>query len=229
MNFPLNQILLGDCVQVMSTLPGASVDFILTDPPYLVNYCDRENRSIQGDINGGWLKPAFAQMFRVLKQDSLAVSFYGWSKTDLFFEAWKAAGFRIVGHITFPKRYTSTTRLMRYQHEGAYLLAKGNPAQPTHIIGDVVEFAYSGNKLHPTQKPISVLTPLIESFCPPRGIVMDPFAGSGSTCVAARSVGRSFIGMEIDPVHHEVSNRRVRTYAHRLATISANDPIALAA
>lgn len=229
MNFPLNQILLGDCCQVMSTLPGASVDFILTDPPYLVNYCDRENRSIQGDISGGWLKPAFAQMYRVLKQDSLCVSFYGWSKTDLFFEAWKAAGFRIVGHITFPKRYTSTTRMMRYQHEGAYLLAKGNPQQPEHLIGDVVEFAYSGNKLHPTQKPLSVLTPLIESFCPPRGVVLDPFAGSGSTCVAARSVGRNFVAMEIDPVHHETANRRVRSYVGRMATISANDPMALAA
>ena len=229
MNFPLNQILLGDCCQVMSTLPGLSVDFILTDPPYLVNYCDRENRSIQGDISGGWLKPAFAQMYRVLKQDSLCVSFYGWSKTDLFFDAWKSAGFRIVGHITFPKRYTSTTRLMRYQHEGAYLLAKGNPQQPEHLIGDVVDFAYSGNKLHPTQKPLTVLAPLIESFCPPHGVVLDPFAGSGSTCIAARSVGRNFVAVEIDPVYHEVANRRARTYVGRLATMAANDPMAAVA
>jgi len=229
MNFPLNQILLGDCCQVMSTLPGLSVDFILSDPPYLVNYCDRENRSIQGDISGGWLKPAFAQMYRVLKQDSLCVSFYGWSKTDLFFDAWKSAGFRIVGHITFPKRYTSTTRLMRYQHEGAYLLAKGNPQQPEHLIGDVVDFAYSGNKLHPTQKPLTVLAPLIESFCPPHGVVLDPFAGSGSTCIAARSVGRNFVAVEIDPVYHEVANRRARTYVGRLATMAANDPMAAVA
>ena len=229
MSLPVNRVLLGDCRQVMSTLPSASVDFILTDPPYLVNYCDRENRSIQGDIDAGWLKPAFAQMFRVLKQDSFCVSFYGWSKTDLFFEAWKAAGFRIVGHITFPKRYTSTTRMMRYQHEGAYLLCKGNPQQPEHLIGDVVEFAYSGNKLHPTQKPLSALAPLIESFCPPRGVVLDPLGGSGSTCVAARSVGRDFIAIEIDPLHHEVSSRRVRTYADRLAAIAANDSYPVAA
>lgn len=229
MPFPVSQMLLGDCCQVMADLPDSSVDFVLTDPPYLVGYCDRSNRTIQGDTDGAWLKPAFRQMYRVLKADSLCVSFYGWSRTDQFFDAWKAAGFRIAGHLTFPKRYTSTTRLLRYQHEGAYLLAKGHPKQPEHLIGDVVDFAYSGNKAHPTQKPISALVPLIESFCPPRGVVLDPFAGSGSTCIAARSVGRSFIGIELDPVYHQAACQRMQAYLRRLSAIADNTPFAMAA
>ena len=223
----LNKIHLGDCCTVMKSVPSESVDFILTDPPYLVNYEDRSGRSLAGDKEGDWLKPAFAQMYRLLKPNTLCVSFYGWSKTDLFYAAWKAAGFRVVGHITFPKRYTSTTRLMRYQHENAYLLAKGYPKQPAHVIGDVLDWTYSGNKLHPTQKPLSVLTPLIESFCPRGGVVLDPFAGSASTALAARASGRQYLGMEIEPHMHEIATRRMEAYENRLARVF--DPSLVAA
>ena len=211
-----NHIVLGDCCTVLAGLPAVSVDFVLTDPPYLVGYRDRTGRSLAGDTDSAWLKTAFRESFRVLKADSLCVSFYGWSRTDSFFQAWKAAGFRVVGHVTFPKRYTSASRLMRYQHENAYLLAKGNPAPPEFPIGDVIDWTYSGNKLHPTQKPLSVLTPLIESFCPRGGIVLDPFAGSGSTCLAARMVGRNYIGVEIDPAMHQVASRRLSGFMERL-------------
>ena len=217
MPVPMNQILLGDCCEVLRTLPDASVDFMLTDPPYLVGYRDRSGRSLAGDTDPQWLCPAFEQMFRVLKRDRLCVSFYGWSRVDLFFDAWKAAGFRVVGHLTFPKRYASSSRLVRYQHENAYLFAKGRPVTPEQPIGDVIEWAYSGNKFHPTQKPLSVLTPLIESFCPLGGLVVDPFAGSGSTCIAARMVGRNAIGIEVDPPVQAVATRRMVALTERLA------------
>lgn len=212
----MNSIILGDCIDVLQTIPANLVDFVLTDPPYLVGYKDREGRSIKNDIESDWLKPAFRQIFRVLKNNSLCVSFYGWNKTDLFFDAWKSAGFRIAGHITFPKRYSSTTRLMRYSHESAYLLVKGNPVTPEFPIGDVIDWTYSGNKLHPTQKPLSVLTPLIETFCPRGGLVLDPFAGSGSTLIAARSLGRNYLGVELDPQFHDVATKRMQTYVKRL-------------
>jgi site-specific DNA-methyltransferase (adenine-specific) len=161
---------------------------------------------------------AFAEVFRVLAPDSICVSFYGWNRTDLFFDAWKRAGFRVVGHVTFPKRYHSGSRLMRYTHEGAYVLAKGQPQPPQYPIADVIDWGVaSGNKLHPTQKPTQILTPLIESFCPPGGVVLDPFAGSGSTCVAALSVGRRFVGIEMDDRFHQVACRRLANYGRRMA------------
>src|SRR3546814_13283722 len=76
-------------------------------------------------------------MHRVLKDGGLCVSFYGWNKIDLFFEAWKAAGFRVVGHIVFRKGYASSERFLRYEHEQAYLLAKGQPRLPEHPVPDV--------------------------------------------------------------------------------------------
>ncbi len=57
-NLPLNRILHGDCIQLMRQLPGRSVDFILTDPPYLVNYFDRSGRTVQNDNNADcWSLP----------------------------------------------------------------------------------------------------------------------------------------------------------------------------
>lgn len=225
---PINQIVHGDCAQVLAGLPAGCIDFALTDPPYLVNYQDRAGRSIAGDRDedAPVIAQAFAEVFRLLRDDSLCVSFYGWTRTDVFFAAWKRAGFRVVGHITFPKRYTSTSRLMRYQHEGAYLLAKGQPKPPEFPIGDVIDWTYSGNKLHPTQKPLAVLTPLIESFCRPGGVVLDPFAGSGSTCVAAQSVGRKFIGVELDAHFHQVASRRLASYSRRMGMALGLDPAA---
>ncbi len=130
----INQIVHGNCIEVMGQMPANSVDFILTDPPYLVNYRDRTGRSILNDADGSWLRPAMREAYRVLKQDRVAVMFYGWTKVDKFFEAWLGAGFRPVGHIVFRKSYSSKSRFLRYQHEQAFLLAKGRPPLPKQRV-----------------------------------------------------------------------------------------------
>jgi adenine-specific DNA-methyltransferase len=63
----------------MRQMPAGSVDFICTDPPYLVGYTSRDGRSIANDRTDEWLLPAVMQMYRVLKYNRFAVSFYGWS------------------------------------------------------------------------------------------------------------------------------------------------------
>ena len=205
-----NTVLHGDCVEIMRRMQPASIDFVITDPPYIMRYCARDGRSIANDDNARWLKPAFTQIHRLLKSTAFCISFYGWNKADLFIDAWRGAGFRIVGHLVFRKRYPSSTRFLRYQHEQAYLLAKGDVQPPAQPIPDVIEFPYTGNKLHPTQKPVAALKPLIETFCPPQGTLLDPFAGSGSTLVAARQLGRQCIGIEIDEQHYHTATARLQ-------------------
>jgi DNA modification methylase len=194
----INSIVQGDCIQVMRQMPANSVDFILTDPPYLVNYRDRSGRSIQNDVNADWLKPAMREAYRVLKMNRVAVMFYGWTKVDTFFAAWKEAGFQPIGHIVFRKAYSSKSRFLSYQHEQAFLLAKGRPPLPKQPLADVMDMPYSGNKLHPTQKPVEALAPLVRSFTLQGELVLDPFAGSGSSCAAAILAGRRYIGIELD-------------------------------
>ncbi|MEY9363866.1 DNA modification methylase [Bradyrhizobium yuanmingense] len=206
-----NTVVNGDCVGVMRRMESASVDFILTDPPYLCRYKSRDGQTVANDDRDDWLEPAFSEMYRVLKPGSFCVSFYGWHVADKFIAAWRKAGFRIVGHIVFTKRYASSVRYMRAEHEQAYLLAKGNAALPAQPMPNVIEWSYTGNRLHPTQKPISVLRPLIEAFCPEGGLTLDPFCGSGSTLVAAQQLDRDGLGIELD-------TRHVRTASLRLAS-----------
>lgn len=207
--YQINSVMHGDCVPLMSHMESESIDFILTDPPYITRYRSRDGRTVINDDNARWLRPAFTQMYRLLKNGSFCVSFYGWNNADLFISAWRAAGFIIVGHIVFRKRYASSARFLRYQHEQAYLLAKGDVTQPESPLPDVLDFPYTGNRLHPTQKPTEALRPLIRAFCNRRGIVLDPFCGSGSTLVAAKDLDRNFIGIELDGVHYLTASRRL--------------------
>jgi DNA modification methylase len=213
----IDTVLQGDCLNLLPELPAASVQFILTDPPYITRYKSRDGRTIPNDDNDRWLKPAFAEMHRVLARDSFAVSFYGWPQADKFLQAYRSAGFRVVGHFTFPKRYTSSTRYVRYQHEAAHLLAKGHPPCPHNPIGDVIEWSYTGNKLHPTQKPLSVLKPLVESFSRREHTVLDPFAGSGSSLLAAKKLGRSYLGIELDAGYHAIACQRLQRQGNAFA------------
>jgi DNA modification methylase len=52
----INRVINADCLTTLPQLPDGSVDFVLTDPPYLVGYHDRHGRSIAGDVDGQWLK-----------------------------------------------------------------------------------------------------------------------------------------------------------------------------
>jgi len=205
-----NTIIHADCIKALPMLPDGTINFILTDPPYITNYRARDGRRVANDDNDKWLKPAFAEMYRVLSDGAFAVSFYGWPNADRFLTAYRAAGFRVAAHFVFPKRYTSKTRFVRYQHECAHLLVKGTPwLRDENAIGDVIDWTYSGNKLHPTQKPISVLIQLIEAFSSPGDLVLDPFAGSASTLAAARMLGRRWLGVEIDERYHSIATQRM--------------------
>lgn len=191
----------GDCLRILPLLAGESIAFVLTDPPYLVDYhgrWDAKQRAIVGDTNPLWLQPAFAEVFRVMKPDSFCVSFYGWPHADLFVGIWKQIGFRPVSHLAFIKNVWGLGRFTRGQHETAYLLAKGSPAIAGRPISDTIDWERESDAFHPNQKPVAALYPLLSTYAPEHGVVLDPFMGSGSTLRAAKDLGLQAIGIEIE-------------------------------
>ncbi|WP_250512658.1 site-specific DNA-methyltransferase [Caballeronia sp. INDeC2] len=90
---------------------------------------------------------------------------------------------------------------------GHYVSEDGGP----RLVRSVIDIANEhGRALHPTQKPLGILAPLIAYSVPPGGIVVDPFLGSGSTAIAARQLGRQFVGCELNPDYVGLLDERSR-------------------
>lgn len=216
-----NVIIHGDSVDVLNNLPQGSIDLVVTDPPYLVNYIDRNGRSLKNDNNPDGVLPVFEPLVRAMKDHSYMICFCGWSALPIFAAEWERLGLRIVSQIVWKKNYTSRSGYTQYQHETAYVLAKGNPAKPQHPIASVQDWTYSGNKRHPTEKALDVIAPLIRSFSNPSDLVCDPFSGSGSTSVAALLNGRDYLGIDIDEQHVISARARLAGAQEYLARLSS--------
>ena len=208
-----NEILCGDAKARLKEADAKSVDLVVTDPPYLVNYKDRHGRKVANDANAEAVLPVFDEVYRVMKPDSLCISFCGWTALPEFTAAWARVGFRITGQIVWTKNYASSKGHTAYTHESAYELAKGNPPKPQRPIRDVQEWSYSGNKYHPTEKAVEILSPIIRAFSKPDDLVLDPFSGSGSTAVAAALCGRDYLGVELEQRYVDLAKRRLQGVA----------------
>jgi len=95
-------------------------------------------------------------------------------------------------------------------HRGEYA-QNGWTDSGTRLMTSVIQARSMHRRggIHPTQKPSEILRPLIAYACPPGGLVIDPFAGSGSTLDAARQSGRRAIGIEISEAYCEAAARRL--------------------
>ena len=74
---------------------------------------------------------------------------------------------------------------------------------------------------HPTQKPLEIIERMVKASCPPGGVVLDPFMGSGTTAVAARRCGRNFVGFELNPVYCDLIQRRLDELPAEMAVAEA--------
>lgn len=130
---------------------------------------------------------------------------------------WYRGGWNLVHHETPRVPYDGPDS--RHGHQGTggrvHLGAIGVGHQwvdnGTRLMQSVVDAPsmWRRNPLHPTEKPAEILRPLIEYACPVGGVVLDPFAGSGSTAVAARSLGRRAVLIEADESYCEVIANRL--------------------
>lgn len=103
-------------------------------------------------------------------------------------------------------RATATAR----EHTGKIAAKTWDGSDGTRLLRSVVKVrSMHGRALHPTEKPLGVLDPLIRYACPPGGLVVDPFAGSGSTLDAARQCGRRAIGIEANEPYAEAAALRL--------------------
>lgn len=212
-----NTIIHGDSLTVLRQMEAESVDAIITDPPYGIDYhTKRTGASIKNDKSPFiWF---LYDAFRVLKSGASGqgtlVCFTRWDVQQTFIDAMKLAGFQVRSEVIWDKvmhGMGDCKSQFAPTHENIIFAVKGKFSFPGHRPKDVVSFMKlsSSQMIHPTEKPVGLLASLITSVTKPGDLILDPFAGSGSTLVAAKKTGRRFIGIELDDKHFEKAQRRI--------------------
>ena len=215
-NIQENTIIHADSLTILRQMEAESVDAIITDPPYGINYHSKTNASILNDKSPfiWWLYDAC----RVLKSGDSGrgclVCFTRWDVEQVFIDAMRLAGFIVKSEVIWDKvahGMGDTKAQFAPTHENIIFAVKGKFSFPGHRPKDLITFQKLGSSqmMHPTEKPVGLLANLITSVTKPGDLIVDPFAGSGSTLIAAQKTGRRFIGIELDDTHYEKAQRRI--------------------
>ena len=224
-----HRLLCGDATKiedVMRLMEGEQCDLLLTDPPYNVNIKNPtdptltiENDDMPEEEFQRFLSKAFVAAAKVMKA---GCSFYIWHAdrmTGPFRAACKAAGLRVrQGLMWIKSNFVLGRSDYHWRHEpvlygwleGASHQWFGGRKQST-----VLEFdKQRKNEDHPTVKPTALFELLIKNSCPPGGLVLDLFGGSGTAALAAERTGRRAKMMEIDPRYCDVIRRRYAEFVN---------------
>jgi site-specific DNA-methyltransferase (adenine-specific) len=216
----------GNALTVLGDLDAASVDAVIADPPYSSGGTFTGDRTasvhskyVNSDSGSGNALPAFTgdtrdqrsytywctlwltEAMRVTRPGGVVGVFTDWRQLPTITDALQAAGLVWRGVVAWCKPNGRRTQ-GRFANNNEYLVWGTNGRRPLNALPYALNGHYvmntPRNRVHITQKPIELLRALVQ-ITPPDGTVLDPFAGSGSTGVAALAEGRRFVGIEIDP------------------------------
>lgn len=175
------RLLHGDCLELMKDIPDGSVDMILTDPPYGINFRSgrRKDRyeKIIGDFTVDYLDDFFSECDRVLRDDSAIYCFCSWHNVDAFKTAF-CRQFKLKNILVWVKNNHGSGDLragFAPRHEFILYGNKGRRFFSESRKDDVLFANKTGNKFHPTEKPVDLLELLIRQTSSRDDIVLDPF------------------------------------------------------
>lgn len=214
---------LGDCLEYLRTLPDDSVDAVVTDPPFGIGFkYDKHDDTENG--YGEWIWSIMLECERIAKPGS-----------PLF--VWQA----MLNVTNFSKWFPRPWRLfaacknfvqmrpcaMQYAFDPVVVWWKpgekpwslGTASRDFHVADTTPHGRKKHNDSvegHPCPRPSHQVGHIIEQWARPGGVVLDPFAGSGTTGVAALRMGRNFIGCEISPEYHAIATRRLQEAENNL-------------
>jgi site-specific DNA-methyltransferase (adenine-specific) len=225
-----------DAIKMLSSLPDGCADMVLTDPPYQVSretgFKDIGTKGVARfgvsmDF-GKWdslpeaehldlLNGTILQSYRILRPGGVAIVFYDMWKMQTLSAMLQGAGFRMLRMLewlkTNPVPLNSKRFYLSNGREVAIACVKGSkPTFNGEYMRGVFEMPIhrdGGKRLHPTQKPLALMRLLIEMHTAPNDLVVDPFAGSATTLVAATAIGRRSMGSELDPKYFGAAKRRL--------------------
>lgn len=192
MNLPINQIIVGDCLEVMKDWPDNCVDLVLTDPPYGIGKAEWDKKPpdkyvahclrlgvCSGFMPGLWLLP---DCLTLIGNEYCGI---------IAARNMNSVTFSPLGFSNWIPIIIAGTQLKRGQDAFDFVIKGDMPA-------------------HPSPKPIECMLWLVNRLTEPNDLILDPFCGSGTTCVAAKMLGRRFIGIDISPEYCEIARLRLK-------------------
>jgi len=231
-----SQVYNGDCTLIMKDLLDNSVDLLLIDPPYQIEYLDmvaqksykdrglnKKVEPIKNDSKGDidW-NTFFEESYRILKPKKML---YMCCRLDVIVEIGefiKHSKFKYSHDFIWHKGDMGygNLNIMGTTHELIIGLSKGCPEKcrplyvdgklkkrtPACYVGKLSKKEYYG---HPTQKPVGMMAYIILNRTDKGDLVLDSFAGVGSTLIAAKLLNRNYIGIELDKEHFANINKRL--------------------
>ena len=209
------KLLNGDCLELMKDIPSGSVDLILTDPPYGMDFQSHFRKEMYSKIGNDkvldWLEKYVDECFRILKDNTAVYFFCSWHNVDIFKQTIEKK-FKIKNILIWEKNNTSMGDLKGSyapKYEMIIFAHKGRKLLNGFRYADVIKANRTGNKLHPTEKPVDLLELFIKNSSDENEIVFDGFMGSGSCGVACINTNRNFIGIELDKGYFDIAEKRI--------------------
>lgn len=234
----VSQLLNGDCLNVMKTIPDNSIDCIITDPPYNLGlFMHNRNTNLKKMRDNqfayaGWdnmeykqwklsMSKFLGQCARVSKKRATLIVFMAVIKVADIIELaqkhrfyYKTTG---VWHKTNPMPRNMNIHFVNSTECWIYFVYNGtsgtfnNNGKVLHdfIESSVCPASEKTHGKHPTQKPLKILNELISVVTNPNDIVLDPFMGSGSICVSAAINNRRYIGIELSEDYLRIAQDRI--------------------
>ena len=204
----------GDCIEKIKNIEAKSIDLIVTDPPYFLGMTHNGKKGAFQDL--AICRPFWEQLAkefdRVLKEDGEFYIFTDWRGYAFYYPIFSSI-LPVKNLIVWDKK-SGAGNFYTYTHEFIIYGTKCNKNKRGTNVWREKSFASgakttNGEKVHPTQKPVELIEKIILNSSNVGGVVLDTFMGSGTTGVAAKRNGRSFVGMEIDSVYFDIARKRI--------------------
>ena len=221
---------------LLNNLPNESIDLIVTDPPYKTITGGKNNgknaKRPKGILFGNdklfehqklEISDWMPQLYRILKEDTHCYIFTNTINMEKMLTESRKVGFKLHNILTWQKNNCTPSQYYMKNCEYILFLRKGKAKWINDIGGSKTVHEYLiednpvtiavnniiGNKVHPTEKPVGLLEFYISNSSNEGDIVLDPFAGSGSTLKASKNLNRQYIGYEIDEEYIKVINKNL--------------------
>jgi site-specific DNA-methyltransferase (adenine-specific) len=241
----LNQVIVDDCLKVMSNIEDNSVDLCFADPPFNLEkrYTSyKDQRPVKEYLD--WCRKWLCELVRITKPTGSIfvhnipkwLTYYAGILNDYaYFRHWISwdAMSNPLGKTLLPAHYGIlfyTKELkgfkfyeIRAPHKrcrvcNSYLKDYGGKKDQMHPFGALVSDVWTDihrirhnirRDEHPCQLPTNLLERIVLMSTDPGDVVLDPFLGTGTTAIAAKAMGRHFVGIEIDPEYGEIAQKKV--------------------